>query len=55
MIELQALAALGALDRARERIVARRPPVLGSPSVLAAAAGIALGWMVRGAIFKSTG
>jgi hypothetical protein len=50
MIELQALAELGALDRACERTLARRPRALGSPSVLAATAGIALGWMVRGAL-----
>jgi hypothetical protein len=55
MIELQALAALSELDRARERILARRPRLLGSPPILAAAAGAALGWVVRGIILRGEG
>jgi hypothetical protein len=51
MIELQALAALSELDRARERILARRP----GPPILAAAAGAALGWVVRGIILRGEG
>lgn len=55
MIELQILAALSRLDRARERILARRPRPLGSPPVLAAAAGVMLGWVVRGMILRGAG
>ncbi|MGO9448418.1 MAG: hypothetical protein ACLQQB_05580 [Solirubrobacteraceae bacterium] len=55
MIELRALAAVSALDRARGRVVARRPRLLGSPPVLAAATGAALGWVVRGMILRDTG
>ncbi|MGO9247163.1 MAG: hypothetical protein ACLP7W_01015 [Solirubrobacteraceae bacterium] len=55
VIELRALAAVSALDRARGRVVARRPRLLGSPPVLAAATGAALGWVVRGMILRDTG
>jgi hypothetical protein len=45
MIELQALlTVLGAPGRVRERIVACRLEPLGQAPVLAAAAGVTLGW-----------
>lgn len=56
MIELQTLAAVGALDRARERILARRPRVPGSPLALAAVVAAAvLGWVLRGARRRGAG
>lgn len=48
MIELQLLAALGALEEAREHIQARRPRDLGSAHALAVAGGLAVGWLARG-------
>jgi hypothetical protein len=49
MIELQLLAALDALDQARERILARRPSRLHpSPGAWAVVGGLAVGWLARG-------
>ncbi|MGH2852589.1 MAG: hypothetical protein ACRDLF_00130 [Solirubrobacteraceae bacterium] len=48
MIELQLLAALGALHRKGERILARRPRRLHPSPVLAAVGGLAVGWLARG-------
>jgi len=54
MIELQLLAALGALDRAREQILVAVPRRLGSPPTLAVAGGVALGWLARDLTLWST-
>jgi len=53
MIELQILAALSRLDRARERIRADRAQSLGSPQTLAALSGLAVGWLARGLMLRS--
>jgi len=55
MIELQALAALSALDRARGRLLAHRVRLPGSLPVPAPAAGGVLGWAVRGMSLRGAG
>lgn len=48
MIELQLLAALGALDRAHEQTLVALPRRVGSPRTLAIAGGVAFGWIALG-------
>ena len=55
MIELQALAALDALERTRERILVRRPHRPKSVPSLIVVTAVAVGWFARAAARRSTG